>query len=314
MRSLLLTVILFIKTALLCGAASYHIDNQTGDDTHSGLSPEQPWQSLDRVNAQVFQSGDSILFKAGSRYRGQLKPQGSGKLVDGRPIAITIGRYGPGPNPRIDGEGKHLDTVLLRNVEFWEVQDLEVTNLGTNRAPWQTGVRIVSDGFGKMRHLHLRRLEVHDVNGDLRKSNEGCGIFFESRGGNGSHFDDLLIENCHLERTDRNGICQRSSGGARSLQVVIRGNLLEDIGGDGIKPWGSNGALVEHNIVRSGRMRCADAAAGIWPWDSDDTLIQFNEVSGMKGTNDGQGLIRTSVVEIPSSNTITVTTTKADSC
>jgi hypothetical protein len=71
--------------------------------------------------------------------------------------------------------------------------------------------------------------------------------------------------------------------------VVIRGNLLEDIGGDAIKPWGSNGAVVEHNTVRGARRRCEDAAAGIWPWDSDDTVIQFNEVSGVRGVNDGQG-------------------------
>ena len=173
-------------------------------------------------------------------------------------------------------------------MEFWEISDLEITNLGTNRAPWRTGVRIVTDGFGKMRHIRLRNLFVHDVNGDLRKEREGCGIYFESRGRNESHFDDLLIENCHVVRTDRNGICQRG-GRTRSLRVVIRGNLLEDIGGDGIKIWGSNGALVERNIVRGGRMRCDDYAAGIWPFNSDDTLIQFNEVSGMKGTKDGQG-------------------------
>ena len=131
---------------------------------------------------------------------------------------------------------------------------------------------------------------MHDVNGDLRKSHEGCGIYFESLGGKESRFDDLRIENCHVARTDRNGICQRrSEGAARSLGVVIRGNLLEDIGGDGIKPWGSDGALVEHNVLRGGRMRCQDAAAGIWPWDCDDTVIQFNEVSGMHGIVDGQG-------------------------
>jgi hypothetical protein len=130
---------------------------------------------------------------------------------------------------------------------------------------------------------------VHDVNGDLRKEQEGCGIYFESRGGNRSHFDGLWIEQCHVVRTDRNGICQRGSGRARSIGVVIRGNLLEDIGGDGIKIWGSNGALVEHNVVRGGRMRCEDHAAGIWPFASDDTVIQFNEVSGMMGIKDGQG-------------------------
>ena len=62
-------------------------------------------------------------------------------------------------------------------------------------------------------------------------------------------------------RTDRNGICGRSSFTNRarnwfpSLNVVIRGNLLEDIGGDCIKPWGCDGCLVEYNVVRGGRPR-----------------------------------------------------------
>ncbi|MGC3958821.1 MAG: right-handed parallel beta-helix repeat-containing protein [Verrucomicrobiota bacterium] len=270
-------------------AVVYYVDSQSGDDAQNGASQTQAWKTLERVNAHVFQPGDQLLFKASSRYTGQLRPQGSGKLDDGKPVPIIIGKFGDGPKPRIDGEGLFLDTLLLRNVEFWEVADLEITNLGTNRAPWRTGVRVVSDGFGRMRHIHLRNLYVHDVNGDLRKEQEGCGIYFESRGRNQSHFDDLRIENCHVARTDRNGICQRGGGRTRSVGVVIRGNLLEDIGGDGIKIWGSNGALVEHNVIRGGRMRCDDYAAGIWPFDSDDTLIQFNEVSGMNGTKDGQG-------------------------
>jgi hypothetical protein len=270
-------------------AATYHVDADSGDDTRSGVAPEQAWKSLERVNQHVFKGGDQLLFKAGTRYVGQLRPQGSGAIEDGKTNVIVIGKYGQGERPRIDGEGLHLDALLLRNVEFWEVQDLEITNIGTNRVPWRTGVRVQSDGFGRMRHIRLRDLYVHEVNGDLRKSHEGCGIYFESRGANQSHFDGLIIESCHVVRTDRNGICQRTSGRGRSLGVVIRSNLLEDIGGDGIKIWGSNGALVERNVLRGGRMRCEDYAAGIWPFASDDTVIQFNEVSGVKGTRDGQG-------------------------
>jgi hypothetical protein len=273
----------------LAAAATYHVDALDGNDAFDGTRPAKPWRTLDRVNAQVFQPGDRLLFKAGTCYNGQLRPQGSGKLEDGKVIPIRIGQYGDGPRPRIDGEGKVLDTLLIRNVEYWEVQDLEVTNLGEGRVPWRTGVRIVVDGFGAMRHILLRNLYVHDVNGDLRKDQEGCGIYFESRGGNSSHFEDLVIEGCHVVRADRNGICQRSSSRTRSLGVVIRDNLLEDIGGDGIKVWGSNGALVEYNVLRGGRTRCEDYAAGIWPWDSNDTVIQYNEVSGMKGIKDGQG-------------------------
>lgn len=286
---------LLVVAALLCfwtleaGAARYFVDSLRGDDNLSGLSPEQPWRTLNRVNRETFRAGDEILFKAGTRYSGQLAPQGSGAVVDGQPRPIRIGRYGEGDRPRIDGQGSVSDTLLLRNVEFWEVSDLEITNEGSQREPWRTGVRIVVDDFGSMRHIRLKGLFVHDVNGDLRKSREGCGIFFESRGGKQSRFEGLWIENCHLVRTDRNGICQRTAGRARSVGVVVRGNLLEDIGGDGIKIWGSNGALVERNTLRGGRTRCDDYAAGIWTFDSDDTLIQFNEVSGMKGIKDGQG-------------------------
>ena len=275
--------------SLVASGAVYHVDSESGNDTQNGTNPEQAWKSLEPVNQKVFQPGDQILLKAGTRYTGQLKPLGSGALREGKIVPIVISSFGSGARPRIDTEGKFLDAVLLRNLEFWEVDNLEITNLGEQRQPWQTGVRIVSDAFGKMRHIHLSNLFVHDVNGDLRKQEEGCGIYFESRGGNGSHFDDLRIENCHVLRTDRNGICQRGSGRTRSVGVVIRGNRLEDIGGDGIKVWGSNGALIEHNTIRGGRMRCDDAAAGIWPFASDDTLIQFNEVSGMKGIKDGQG-------------------------
>lgn len=281
---------LVVASVGCAGAATpYHVDSQRGDDSQSGVSVEQAWKTLDRVNAHGFQPEDQLLFKAGSRFTGQLRPLGSGKLDGDKAVPIVIGKYGDGPLPRIDGEGKVLDTLRLRNVEFWEVSDLEITNLGTNREPWRTGVRVVADGFGKMRHIHLRHLFVHDVNGDLRKEREGCGIYFESRGRDESHFDDLLIEGCHVVRTDRNGICQRNGSRARSLRVVIRGNLLEDIGGDGIKLWGSNGGLIERNVLRGGRTRCDDYAAGIWPFDCDDTLVQFNEVSGMIGTKDGQG-------------------------
>ena len=273
-------------------ATVYYVDSQSGNDAHSGASRRQAWRSLEKVNGQVFQPGDQILFKSGGVWHGQLKPQGSGQAAANgqtKPVINKIGRYGSGALPRIEGEGQFLDALLLRNVEYWDVEDLEISNLGTNREPSRTGVRVVSDGFGAMHHIHLTKLFVHDVNGDLRKNFEGCGIFFENRGGNGSHFDDLVIENCHVARTDRNGICQRNGARTHSLGVVIRGNLLEDIGGDGIKLWGSDGGLIERNIIHGGRMRCDDYAAGIWPFDCDDTVIQFNEVSGMKGTKDGQG-------------------------
>jgi hypothetical protein len=279
-----LLALIFVSAACAARAEDYYIDSQSGNDAHAGVSSGLAWRSLAHVNHTVFQPGDRILFKAGTCYSGQLAPQGLG--APNRPI--FLGSYGAGAAPRIDGEGRVADTLLLSNVAFWEVSGLEITNLGPDRAPWRTGVRVVTKDFGVMRHIHLQNLFVHDVNGDLRKDHEGCGILFESLG-KASCFDDLLVEHCHVVRTDRNGICQRNGSDVHSVHVVIRGNLLEDIGGDGIKVWGSDGPLVEDNVLRGARMRCEDAAAGIWPFDCNDALIQHNEVSGMRGTLDGEG-------------------------
>jgi len=273
-------------------ARSYHVDSESGRDANDGLSPASAWRTLPKVNTTTFGPGDRILFKAGTKYTGQLALRGSGSA--GNPIVVGI--YGGTARPLIEAEGKFPEALLLKNKEYWEVNGLELTNLGPTEEPFRYGVRLVAWDYGIVHHIHLRDLYVHDVNGSLKKSRgEGQGIVWEN-GGDAklSRFNDLLIENCRLLRTDRNGICGFTSYDANrkiwfpSLHVVIRNNLLEDIAGDAIKPWGCDGTLVEHNTVRGGRQRCQDYAAGIWPWNSDNTLIQFNEVSGMKGTKDGQ--------------------------
>ena len=190
----------------------YYIDSATGDDSNPGTSPNEPWQSLDPVNAQVFVSGDRIFFKAGTTYTGQLKPQGSGSAA--KPIIIDM--YGEGTMPRIDGEGDVLDTLLLENVEYWEVNNLEITNLGLTRVEWRTGVRVSTNGSGTLHHIHLKNLYVHDVNGSLVKETEGCGIFWECKGTEPSRFDDLLIQDCHVVRTDRNVVHRRIRYGQKN--------------------------------------------------------------------------------------------------
>ena len=169
---------------------TYYVDNVTGDDSNAGTIRAKSWASLDKVNSVTFQPGDNILFKAGTVYSGQLKPKGSGNK--GAPIIIDM--YGVGDKPRIDGKGAYVDTVLLENVEYWEVNDLEITNLGATRENWRTGVKVSANNFGTMHHIVLKNLYVHDVNGSLEKSTEGCGIFTYCSGKKLSRFDGLLIE------------------------------------------------------------------------------------------------------------------------
>jgi len=273
------------------GNTTHYVNSDRGNDQSDGTTPEKAWRTLARVNGTLFAPGDKILFKAGSRFTGQLAPSGSGKA--GAPIVVDM--YGLGNKPLIQAEGSYPEAVLLRNQEYWEINNLELTNKGWIRRKFRYGVRVISWDFGTVRHIHLRNLFVHDVNGSLRKNRgEGHGIVWECGGKKvKSRFDGLLIEGCHLLRTDRNGICGYSENSDRtdwfpSLHVVIRDNLLEDIGGDGIKPWGCAGCLVEYNRLHKGGQRCPDYSAGMWPWSCDHTVFQFNEVSAFKGTRDGQ--------------------------
>lgn len=272
--------------------STYYINSNDGNDEYIGTSSNSAWKSLNRVNNHTFKPGDRLLFKSGTSYKGQLRPHGSGK--DEKPIIIDI--YDGNEKPRIDGEGLFPETLLLYNVEYWELNNLEITNNGLNREAGRAGVRVVADNFGTVHHIHLKNLFVHDVNGsNVKKDGGGTGIKWENYGEKvKSRFDDLLIEKCHLIRTDRDGIKGRSAYIWRdewfpSLNVVIRGNVLEDIGGDGIVPLGCDGCIIENNIVKGARTRCDDYAAGIWPWSCDNTVIQFNEVSGVTGYKDGQG-------------------------
>ena len=273
------------------GRTTYYIDSMHGDDAANGLSARHAWKSLDRVNSGEFAAGDRILLRAGSVWTGFLAPGGSGTAE----MPVRIGIYDHGSKPRIDAAGKCLATLFLNNVEYLEINDLDIANTCAVRQPNLAGVRVTLQNFGVGHHLYLRRLNVHDVNGSLVKSEGGGnGIYCECGGERvKSRFDDLRIEDCTLRHTDRNGITMNGYWSRAdwfpSLHVVIRGNRLDDIGGDGIVPIGCDGALVEHNVLRGGRQRCDDYAAGIWPWSCDNTTIQFNEVSGMKGTKDGQG-------------------------
>ncbi|MEI7807208.1 MAG: right-handed parallel beta-helix repeat-containing protein [Verrucomicrobiota bacterium] len=278
--------ILMISAARLEGAV-YYVDSVTGDDSRSGTNENSAWKSLAKANQVTLAPGDKLLFKAGSRYSGQLRPKSSGS----KDAPVIIDMYGTGQKPRIDGEGKCLETVLLQNVEYLQFRNIEITNTGAERANGRAGVRVKLSNFGTAHQIRLANLYVHDVNGKV-DNGKGAGIdFVIADGAQKSRYDGLTIEDCHLVRTDFYGIhgaspYTRFEDRYLSPHVVIRGNLLEDIGGSGIVPIGCDGCRVEHNILKGARTRTQGYAAGIYPWGCDNTIVQFNEVSGVIGTKD----------------------------
>lgn len=84
----------------ISGAQTYYV-SKAGDDSNSGMSPNDTWQTISKVNSYQLNPGDSILFNRGDYWRGQLIPQsGNSKGY------ILYGAYGVGNKPLFLGSVK----------------------------------------------------------------------------------------------------------------------------------------------------------------------------------------------------------------
>jgi len=187
-----------------------------------------------------------------------------------------------------------VENVLsLRNIQYVEVRHLEITNHGAQPRV-RRGVLIEASNFGTAHDLVVSDLYIHDVNGTNERKETG-GILFRTLGNKvPSRFDGLTIERNIVWKVDRSAIVGESNEVNRSrwypsLHVIIRDNYAEDIGGDGIVPWATDGALIEHNIVLHCNQRAGSYNAGIWPWSTDNSLFELNEAGYTHTTLDGEG-------------------------
>jgi hypothetical protein len=283
------TILLSLCCASAVSAETWHVDSERGDDARSGLVPGQAWRTLARLQKAELKPGDTVLLLAGSVWREPLLLTRSGSA--GAPI--TVARGGKGAWPRIDAGGVAENAVEIRNADNIVLSGLEITNKGEG-ATLRRGVFVNEVDFGVASNVVLRDLYIHDVTGTNARKDNG-GIVFSALGPNvPTRFEGVTIERNIVWRVDRSGIAGISDQVtvARwfpSRFVVIRDNVLEDIGGDGIVPRGTDGALIEHNIVRHAAARSGDYSAGVWQWSTDNSLIQLNEAAFTHGILDGQG-------------------------
>lgn len=73
----------------------YYVDSRTGNDNNKGISINSPWKSLDKLEKEIFQPGDRILFAKNSVFEGGILFEPSGTKQD----PIVISSYGEGSPP-----------------------------------------------------------------------------------------------------------------------------------------------------------------------------------------------------------------------
>ena len=91
-------LLLIISLASFTLATNYYVDNINGNNSNTGLSPSNAWQTLNKVNAASYAPGDSILFISGGVWRGQLQPKSGSSAGN-----IIYASYGIGSKPVLLG-------------------------------------------------------------------------------------------------------------------------------------------------------------------------------------------------------------------
>jgi len=285
---LLLSIIFILPS---CGD-SYYFDSVSGNDTNSGKTRDKAFKSLSMTSSLTLKPGDKILIKSGTEYHEQLYLKAEG--TDSHPI--TISSYGEGSRPHIAGDGRYDAPLHIFNSRNIVISNLELSNKSESPVPGLMGLFIELKDYGVAENITVDSLLIHHVIGTTTTS-DGGGMAICARNGRdddtlSNRFENLIIKNCEIRDCQRDaikilGYWIRSQWNPNK-GVLISGNIIDGIPGDGIMVSGCDGAVIEYNVMKNcpATLPPTEACDGIWPWCSDNTLVQFNEVSDHKSIID----------------------------
>jgi hypothetical protein len=294
------------------GATSYYLDATAGSDSADGRSAATAWQSLAKINAATLQPGDRVCFHAGDKWTGQFGPHGSGSSA----APIVVDQYGSGARPLIAAGASDANAVYLLNQQYWELNNLEITNQKSSLGDYR-GISVNGQNGGTLNHIVIRGCFVHDVTGEVNwiggdtadnapgitfqtgwdASKHTGGIVFDVQAGSGAatktKFNDVLIENNVVSDCSFGGIVfkqldgsdhwgTRASAGDTTwtphTNVVVRGNYLSQLGTD----YGCNALYltsVQSGLVERNVTNGAGTSA-IELYYTDGVTVQNNETFG----------------------------------
>ena len=309
-------------------SGAYYLDSAAGSDSNDGMSPSTAWKTLTKINGVTFQPGNKLCLKAGGSWTGQLAPKGSG--TSAAPIVIDqYGESGSSAKPLLIAGSTDANTVYLLNQQYWEINDLEVTNKKTSVGDTR-GISINGQNGGTLNHIYIRNCFVHDVTGEVLwiggdtadnapgitfqagwdASKRTGGIVFDVQAGTGTavktKFNDVLVENNVVQDCSFGGIIfkqldgtvhwgTRSSATSTTwtphTNVVVRGNYLSQLN----TSLGCNTIYmtnVQGGLIEQNVTNGAGTSA-IELYYTDSITVQHNETFGTKvkaGGADSNGM------------------------
>ena len=282
-----------------CPNNTYYV-SPAGDDNNSGLTPNDAWSSLDKVNSMIIKPGDAVLLEGGKSFPGTLKFD-SKDANGGAEAPVTVSSYGTGRATILAGDGHGID---IYNTAGFKINNLKVSGNASTGIK-NSGIQFYTDLDGDLKFdfAEVTNVEVHGF--------RDFGIVFGSWNGsvNNTGFTNVLVENAKVYDIMDVGISSygnfsASKTGYAHSNIVVRNCEVFNISGLSTKTNSHSGngillsdvqnSVIEYSTVyNSGHLNAntSGGPVGIWYWDADQVTIQYNEVYGMKsGTSkDGGG-------------------------
>ncbi len=292
------------SSLLFSDAVTTYYVSSTGSDANDG-SVSNPFQTIAKVNALTLLAGDSVLFKAGESFGGELhlKPQHSGTALN----PVIIGSYGVGRAtilPSINQKG-----IYIHNCGGIEVSDLIITGVGSTTST-QNGVKVYMDDTltGNLSHIYLDNLKVSGFKGrGISISTWNYSTEYTLLGGSAStarSFDDVRITNCEAHDNGLAGIYSEGNYPAKNhtnLYVghckvynntgVVGASGSEASNGSGILMSGFDTGVIEYCETYNNGVS-GIAGIGLMVWACKSITIQFCSSYENKSANnlDGGGI------------------------
>ncbi|MEV6512357.1 CBM35 domain-containing protein [Streptomyces sp. NPDC051642] len=279
---------LVVSTPAHAACTTYYV-SPSGSDSNDGCSTSTPWQSLSKVNATTFATGNQILFQRKGSWTGRLHPLGSGSSSS----PVVISSYGSGAVPIIAGAGATA-AIYLVDQHDWTIQNLEITN-DTATADLRSGIQLQNNTSGVLHGIHIVNNNIHNVKGywtgGVQPSTSGGIAFNLSDSYTTNGWDDVLIRGNTLTTTDAGGIYLGSLAGTGhdldTTNVVVENNVMNDVGGNDVVCIYCTAPVVQHNVATNSGSRYS--GAGFWMALNTGGQWQYNEVASQhKHGSDGQ--------------------------
>lgn len=276
-----------LALAAAVNAANYYLDSVDGDDNAEGGSPGTAWKTLRNIDGKTLSPGDSVLFARGGAWSGKLTLKGSG--TGERPV--YVGAYGDGPgNPVLDAGGAEA-TLYLPDVDYFTVEGLTITNKGTTKDRYASGISLFSSNDRVSEGIVIRNNEVRDIttSGAL-PWRASCSAIYYNTSGTQSRFRNMLIEDNDIHHvkgraiTGFQGVKNWENPTYMNDSLVIRRNRIYWTGADAIRPVAWKNVIVERNaVVGCGQMSANDGDIGCiaacFPQQCINSVWQHNEIS-----------------------------------